>query len=646
MSDFVTRSKPQGRVSMSRIAAILILFLSAVTSGAAETVVSSPNGKVRFTVQTHVGGLQYGITFRGRPLVEPSPIVMTIEGVDQCAGAAVGPVERYCVDQTYPARGVHSKAIDRANGARISLKAPGGSAMTLDVRAYDDGAAFRFVIPGNGSPRTPDEATVLRLPARSTVWYHGLRGHYEDTHQSADVAEVPEGAWAAPPLTFKLPGAAGYGSITESALTNYAGMALQADGKRGFVVRLGHSHPASYPFELRYGVEEAKRLSKSAALDGTITTPWRVVMVGADLNALVNCDIISSLAPPPDAKLFPKGLATEWVRPGRAVWEYLDGKKSTLEEMKEYSRMAGDLGFEHNVLEGFWRRWTDDQIRELVDYSRQKKVGIWLWVHSKDIRNPANRASLFRRFNGLGVAGVKVDFLDHEAKEVIDLYEAILRDAAANRLLVNFHGSNKPTGEWRTWPNELTREAVRGMESSRLRDRARHDVILPFTRMLAGPADYTPVHFGDRRSDTTWAHQVASAAILTSPLLTYGANPRTILANPAVEMMKSIPATWDETIVLPASEIGEVAAFARRKGDTWFLAIMNGTTARSVRVPLLFLGSGSYGSLVVRDRSGESAAVETETKTHEREDMLSVELNAGGGFVARFTRERAQPAER
>jgi alpha-glucosidase len=204
--------------------------------------------------------------------------------------------------------------------------------------------------------------------------------------------------------------------------------------------------------------------------------------------------------------------------------------------------------------------------------------------------------------------------------------------------MVNYHGSNKPTGEPRTWPNELVREAVRGMEASKLTARARHDTTLPFTRFLAGHADYTPVHFGARRGDSSWAHQVATAAVFTAPLLTYGANPRNILANPCCEMIKSIPATWDETVVLPVSEIGEIAAFARRSGDTWFLAIANGPTGRTVKVPLSFLGSGKYQAMLVRDSQDDAAAVTTETATLSRTDRFSIELRSGGGFVGRFSK--------
>jgi alpha-glucosidase len=188
------------------------------------------------------------------------------------------------------------------------------------------------------------------------------------------------------------------------------------------------------------------------------------------------------------------------------------------------------------------------------------------------------------------------------------------------------------------WPNELIREGVRGMESSRLQARAKHDTTLPFTRYLAGHGDYTPVHFGARRGDTTWAHQAAAAAVFTEPLLTYGAHPKTMLENPCLPMIKAIPAVWDETIVLPASEIGELAAFARRSGDAWFLAVLNGPTARTLRVPLSFLGAGKYQALVVRDKMEDAAAVTVETKAAGRDDVMTVEMRAGDEFIGRFAR--------
>jgi len=600
--------------------------------------VLSPDGNVQLKFLLDQGRLDYTVTFKNKAVIERSRVQLSVDGADLSQGLELGRVERYQVKETYPWRGVHCQAVNNCNGVKISLKhGKSNTSYTLDARSFNDAVAFRYIIPGGESVRVPDEATTFVIPAGSTVWHHDLEGHYEDVHDKNDVGDIRAGQWVAPPMTFKLPGGAGYSSITEAALVNYSGMALQCDGNRGFNLVLGHKHHVSYPYRLRYK-DEIERVSRPAAVSGTITSPWRVVMIGADLNTLVNCDVVHNLCPPPDPNLFPEGINTDWVKPGRAVWRYLDGGGSSLEDMKEFSRLAGQLGFEYHVIEGFWSRWSDDQIKELVDYSRQQGVGLWFWRHSRELRTPEAREAFFKRLHDLGVVGAKIDFFDHEHKDVIDHYTALLKEAAKYHVLVNFHGANKPTGEARTWPNELVREAVRGMEASKLADRATHNVTLPFTRYLAGHGDYTPVHFGARRANTTWTHQIATAAVFTSPLLTYGAQPANILKNPGVEMIKSIPAVWDETIVLPVSQIGEIAAFARRSGDTWFLAILNGIVTRTVQVPLSFLGQGQYRAMLIRDDKDNDAALQIENETLNQKDTLSVDLRAGGGFVGRFAR--------
>ena len=600
--------------------------------------VTSPNGAIEIALLPADGSrLTYGVTFRNRPVIEVSPLGILVDGVDLGQGVEAGKVESYRANEHYPSRGVHSQATNRFNGARIALRhSASGTDSVLDVRVFDDGIAFRYIVPGKGS-RVADEATAFALPAGATVWYHDLHGHYEGVHTKKSIADVAAGDWAAPPLTVKLPDAAGYAAITEAAVIHFAGMVLQADGQGAFRARLGHAPPASYPFTLRYGDAEAARLAQPAAISGTITTPWRVVMIGPDLNTLVNCDIVSNLAPPPDPRFFPQGLHTDWIKPGRAVWKYLDGGgENTLETMKQFSRLAGELGFEYNLVEGFWQRWNESELRELIDYSRARNVGIWLWKHSRDIRDPEARAAFFQHAQDVGAVGVKLDFFDHEAKEIIELYQAALEGAAAHRLMVDFHGANKPTGESRTWPNELNREAVSGMERRSMQAWSQHDTTIPFTRMLAGHLDFTPMLFGERRRETSWAHQIATAALFTAPLLVYGAHPQAMLDNPAVELIKSIPTVWDETRVLPQSEIGEIAAFARRHGKQWFLVIANGPSARSVEVPLSFLGGGSHQALVVHDREDDPAAVVVEHPTLHRQDALKIDLRPGGGCVARF----------
>jgi alpha-glucosidase len=457
-------------------------------------------------------------------------------------------------------------------------------------------------------------------------------------------------------MTYKLPGGAGYASITEAALVNYSGMALEYDGQRGFVATLAHRQPVSHPYALRYSKEDIERLSHPAVIDGTIVTPWRVVLVGADLNTLVNSDVISNCCPPADPQLFPEGINTEWCKGGRAVWRYTDGGENSLEGIRTFSKLASQLGFEYQVVEGLWHGWSDDQLRSVVDESKQEGVRLIVWEHSKNLHTPEARHAFFKRLHDFGLAGAKIDFFDHEHKETIDIYQSLLREAAENHLVLDFHGANKPTGESRTWPNELTREAIRGMES-RITARAFHETTLPFTRFLAGHAEYTVVHFSPsdrpdrppKHADTTAAHQIATAAVMSAELLTYALNPQRALDSPACDMIKSIPSTWDETIVLPPSEIGELALYARRSGDTWFLACLNGPGARSVDIPLSFLGDGEYRTLTVKDGKDEPATQPTtqpmgtteivvEKTVMKRGDHIQMKLVHGGGFIARFSK--------
>jgi alpha-glucosidase len=604
-----------------------------------EVQVTSPDRRLTFTMPSNPERLTFRVALDGTPVLDPSAIVMMLDGYDLSAGVVLSADERFEGSETYPWYGARSTATSQYNGARLRLTHDlSFTEYTLEIRVFNDGVAYRHVIDGaDALERVPDELSTFQLPTGSTVWYAGMAdGHYEAPYQRKDVTAVEPGEWAGPPLTFKLPADGGYASITEANLVDYSGMGLEADGRRGWVVGLGHRQPLNYPFELRFGRNEGRRLARAAAIRGPVITPWRVVIAGRDLNTLVNSTILPNLSPPPDPVLFPQGIRTPWVRPGRAVWRYLDGGPTGIEGMKEFSRLAGELGFEYHVLEGFWAKWTMDERRDVVADARRRGVGLWFWRHSNQLRTPQARTEFFAMLRDLGVVGAKIDFLDHEAKEVIDLYEALLRSAAEHQILVNFHGANKPTGRERTWPNDMVREAVRGMESSSLVERARHQTILPFTRYLAGAADYTVVHLGQRRRDSTAAHQLASMAVLASPLLTVAANPQALVESPAADLIRSVPAVWDETVVLPDSAIGELAVYARRSGTTWWLAVMCGANARTLDVPLSFLGEGTYRTTVVRDGGADGDVLRVEQMANTRNGTLTMDVGPGGGLLARF----------
>jgi len=626
-----------------------LMTLSFVTLASDTVNIISPDGNVRARIFLFDNGrLGYAVTFQRNPVIESSLLGLTVENVDLGDGVTVGEAESYEINETYPWRGAHATAVNHGNGTKISLLHTGSDTKyTLDVRAYNDGIALQYMVPGTGSRVISQEATTFTMPPGSKVWYHDFYMHYEGQHEKKDISEIKQGEWMAPPLTVELPNEQGYAAITEAAIINFSGMGLQANGNRGFEVQLGHETEVSYPYVLRYGEEDAERLSAPAAIEGTIATPWRVIMLGADLNTLFNCDMIHNLSPAPDQTLFPNGFNETWLQPGRAVWGYLTDEPRTLEGMKNLSRQAGELGFEYHIVEGHWQRWSVAERKDLVDYSHQQNVKLLFWKHSKDLRDPEKRHEFFQHLHELGVAGAKIDFFDHEAKEIIDLYYACLKEAAEYQLILDFHGANKPTGESRPWPNEMTREAIKGFEMRG--PWAQHNATLPFTRMLAGHADYTPLHFGDRRCETSETHQIASAIVLQAPLLVYAEHPENILQHKAVDIIKQIPSVWDETIVLPGSEIGKVAAFARRKGDQWFISVMNGEEGRFLKIDLSFLGEGEYTATMVRDEKPNAAMVSLirerlsygaqkgviiDNAMVKSNESLVVELIPGGGFVA------------
>jgi alpha-glucosidase len=230
--------------------------------------VRSPNGQVAFSLLPNAERLTFTVTLGDAAVIEPSPIVLTLDGYDLSAGVVYTGVARDEVHERYPWSGARTPATSDSHRARLSLTNDLTSiAYTLEVRAFDDGVAYRHIIPGDAAAsRVPDEWSTFNLPAGSTVWYAGMaEGHYEAPYVKADLAAVQAGQWAGPPLTFRLPQSGGYASITEANLVNYSGMGLESNGRGGWVIGLGHRQPLNYPFELRYGREEGRRPSPATS---------------------------------------------------------------------------------------------------------------------------------------------------------------------------------------------------------------------------------------------------------------------------------------------------------------------------------------------------------------------------------------------
>ncbi|RYE18243.1 MAG: glycoside hydrolase, partial [Sphingobacteriales bacterium] len=247
------------------------------------------------------------------------------------------------------------------------------------------------------------------------------------------------------------------------------------------------------------------------------------------------------------------------------------------------------------------------------------------------------RREFFAQCKKAGVVGLKLDFFTGETQDITQWQEAALKDAAKLQLMLDFHGTYKPAGQEYTWPNEMTREGIRGLEYGTDNTVwSTHNTIVPFTRFLAGHADYTPFSLrSDVAKGTTLAHQVASVALFTSPLMVLGAFPDSLLKSPVKDIIKVIPTIWDETIVLPPSEIGEIAVYARRSGKVWVVSVLNSATAKNVTVNLSFLGAGSWHASEMKE-SGVTNIVTVSKANYTSGSQVNLTLPAGGGYLARF----------
>ncbi len=575
------------------------------------------------------GSLNYSVSYRGVTVIDTSALGVTVNGTNLGLGVTVGSGSSYSTNETFPSRhGIHAVGVNQYQAQLIALShAASGLTYFLNVRVYSNGVAFRYEFTNAPTKNISAESSSFVIPDGSTVWSQNGTSVYEGIYSGTNVTALASGSVMGPPVTVQLPGTNGFLALTESTLgifgSPYLTKVADATGRK---------------LEVTYPVNSGGGTGASAG--GALATPWNVIMIGADLNMLVNCDIVESLAPSPDPTLFPEGTAASWATAGRSVWDWLRPQPGgiTYTNAMTNSLWASRLGFEYNTVDDGWAVWNGGnpwpQVQQVVDFSHAVGVKVLLWKTSSELNTFAQRTNFFRQLQVYGVAGFKADFFDFSsvnasAKERVKLQEDILRDAAAYHLIANFHGSTKPTGQFRTWPNLLQVEAVFGKEQF-LSSIATMPV--PFTRFLAGPADFTPMEFGGRA-----AYEIANPINMPGPMLTYAERSDNIAKSAYASLIRAIPSMWDETIVLPQSQLGTTVATARRKGRDWFIGVMNTVVTQSWALPLTFLNSNTtYQAHLIRETS---STLERTNVT--RDSVLSVTITNGGGsgLVARLFQE-------
>jgi alpha-glucosidase len=593
----------------------VLVFCSAW--GNAAVTVQSPGSGLQITVDVDAGRLVYSVSLKGKAVVEQSELGVTVGGVDLGAGATLGAAVTSTLNETYPWRGVKSQAVNHYNGAVIPVT-KGSQSYSLEVRAFDEGVAFRYVVPGTGARTVGGEATSYHLPAGSKVWYQLVNGRhdYETPYNSADIGALPANANMFAVVTYELPGG-GYAALTEAYLRNYCGMYFLNKGNRTL--------QALFP-------------AASWSLDGAFESPWRVILAGEDLNTLVNNDVINDLNPAPAPAL----ANADWTPSGLAVWNYLGNfnQGNSMDMQQRYCRQAGEMGIPNNTVDaGF-----GGSLQQLAAYCKDQGAGvrILIWRRWNSLTDQNTRRDWFKSLQQWGVAGAKIDFIEGETKDKIDFYENTIKDAAEFHVSIIFHGSNRPTGQPRTYPNYISSEGIKGLEHSRLSPDDFANCINPFTRLLAGPADYTPLSFNNapnvgRMGKTSAAQQIGTVITYTTPLQNLSVDPAVLVTHPASKFIASIPTIWDETVVLPMSKIGDLCAMARRKGNTWFVAVYSASpAARTVTLPLDFLRSGDFDGTFVSDKMDIQTDVVLSTQQVKAGASLTLQLRPNGGWAGRF----------
>lgn len=552
-----------------------------------------------------------------------------------------------------------------------------GSRFFLDARIFPDGIALRYRVPADGPVCIYGEETSFVFPSQTKVWYASGPFQYGwlQQYQERETDRI-EDELLAPPATFHLPNGI-YAAITEANLFNYHGAVLLGTAPNkvqfGYVENKGHVEtgivtglpPAKYWHE---EVRNIPWIVSPKAESQEIVTPWRILMLSKDLNGLVNNQIIAQVSDQPNKTLFPDGAKTDWIKPGRATftWYVQGSEKLSVATQKRFVDGCAELGIESVVVDDGWELWQQTEkeangrtkweiLKELVDYAKTKNVDIWVWRSSSPrsgnksdigLVDPQERTNFMKKCAEVGVKGLKIDFFHTENLFTVNLMENILKDAAKEKLMVIFHGVNKPTGDSYTYPNLLAKEAVRGLECVGGEDSwapgpawPYHNTVLPFTRWLVGAADYTPMSFTTQCSPSvTFGCQLSSIYMFTSPMLIFAADVDEMLSCPGRSFIESVPVIWDETVVLPESEIGRLAALARRKGDVWYLTVLNGEDARMFDAKLDFLPKGKYQMEIATDAPGNRKQLVMKKSKVRSGQQFKEELMSGGGFVARISR--------
>jgi len=646
-----------------------ILLLALVATGSRMTGAQSsynlrsPDSRIEVRIRT-AGQLRYDVLLRGVVLLENSTLSLDVEHKKLGVEPKIMGAQQRSYDQVVEpvVRQKFAKIRDHYN--ELTLTMDGGYAVVF--RAYNEGVAYRFETSfPDQKVKIYTEQADFNFPGNFVVYYpqeDSFYSHNERRYLPQRLNEI------APTFIATLPAVVDVGqgakvAIAESDLSDYPGLWLTG-GAPQFAL---HATFPPYPLKEQQTSDRDYKVVEAAdyiaVTSGKRMFPWRVVGIADHDGALITNQLVYLLES--SSKL----QDTSWIRPGKVAWDWWNDWNISgvdfhaginTKTYEYYVDFASKYGIPYIILDDGWYKLgnllevtPDLDMAKLVAYAKQKNVGLILWASWKTLDDQLVPA--LDQFEKWGIGGIKVDFMQRSDQLMVNYFEKVCREAGKRRMLVDFHGDQKPAVMTRTWPNLINTEGVRGMEWSKWswESEPAHNVSLPFTRMFLGPMDFTPGAMRNATRKTfapifsqpmamgTRCQQLAMYVIYEAPLQMLSDSPSNYLREPeAMEFLSAVPTVWDETRILDA-RISQYVLLTRRNGADWYVGAMADWTPRDLDLDFSFLPEGNfildaYEDGVNADRNASDYRKSNRQIT--RTTKLKVHLAPGGGFAARIHR--------
>ena len=638
---------------------LVLLFMGCQSSKESNWALNSPDKSIRISVSVaknadqktvlvyHVDRIKDGKTIS---VIESSPLGIIRK--DQQFSQDLSFVSKEnvkTVDEKYKMLiGRQSEIRNNANELELTFKNEKGSLIQLVLRAYNDGVAFKYVFPGKSDSlfAVTSELTGFKIPMngktwierydKPTTWAPAYEKYYENGIAIGTSSPNVEG-WAFPAL-FNSNGS--WILVSEANLaSNYCGIRMEQNAPDGlYKVRFPDPKDA----------EGLGEVQPTSTLPWSM--PWRTIIIGESLAPIYESQMINNVS---DAAI-PGDFS--WVRPGRSSWSWLSDNVSpkNYNSLKEFVDLSVEMKWEYSLVDANWDLMQDGNIEQLVKYANTKDVGILMWYNSGGLNNkvterprdiiynPEMRKAEFKKLQSWGVKGVKIDFWHSDKQNMIKYYIDVLKDAAQYHIMVNFHGCTIPRGWSRTYPNLIGLESVKGEEcylfdSTYAEATVTQNSILPFTRNVIGPMDYTPVGLTNFKfpHQTTYGHELALTLVFNSGILHFADNVKTYRSLPdyVKDFLRNLPVAFDETHYI-SGEPGQYCLLASRKGKDWYVAGINsGKTSKEIAIELPFIAKGEYNMSLITD-GPDNKSFANKTNVFKSAEKINLTIPAAGGFVA------------